>query len=70
MPKEEEPVNTQDGPIIPVPDGIRPVMKKHRIEVSCLVYLLGLDKQSESSSSVTIYDPGNVTNDSLGFHPV
>ncbi|XP_065062327.1 otoferlin-like isoform X2 [Rhopilema esculentum] len=33
LPKEEEPVNTQDGPIIPVPDGIRPVMKKHRIEV-------------------------------------
>ena len=34
MPPEVEPVNTSDGPICPVPEGIRPVMKKHRIEVS------------------------------------
>ncbi|CAB4005702.1 otoferlin-like isoform X4 [Paramuricea clavata] len=33
MPPEVEPVNTSDGPICPVPEGIRPVMKKHRIEV-------------------------------------
>ncbi|KXJ13200.1 Otoferlin [Exaiptasia diaphana] len=33
LPPEIEPVNTPDGPITPVPVGIRPVMKKHRIEV-------------------------------------
>ncbi|KAK3744957.1 hypothetical protein QZH41_000287 [Actinostola sp. cb2023] len=33
LPNEIEPVNTPDGPITPVPVGIRPVMKKHRIEV-------------------------------------
>ncbi|XP_020629755.1 otoferlin-like isoform X2 [Orbicella faveolata] len=33
LPTENEPVNTPDGPITPVPDGIRPVMRKHRIEV-------------------------------------
>ena len=33
LPDEVEPVNTPDGPIVPVPDGIRPIMKKHRIEV-------------------------------------
>ncbi|XP_048582007.1 otoferlin isoform X3 [Nematostella vectensis] len=33
LPSEVEPVNTPDGPITPVPVGIRPVMKKHRIEV-------------------------------------
>lgn len=33
MPTEVEPVNTPDGPITPVPVGIRPVMRKHRIEV-------------------------------------
>lgn len=37
MPTEVEPVNTPDGPITPVPVGIRPVMRKHRIEVmNCL----------------------------------
>ena len=43
LPKEEEPVNTQDGPIIPVPDGIRPVMKKHRIEVKYIFNNVDLD---------------------------
>ncbi|XP_067033730.1 otoferlin-like isoform X2 [Acropora muricata] len=33
LPSEVEPVNTPDGPITPVPVGIRPVMRKHRIEV-------------------------------------
>lgn len=33
LPTEVEPVNTPDGPITPVPVGIRPVMRKHRIEV-------------------------------------
>ena len=33
LPTENEPVNTPDGPITPVPIGIRPVMRKHRIEV-------------------------------------
>lgn len=33
LPAEIEPVNTPDGPITPVPVGIRPVMTKHRIEV-------------------------------------
>ncbi|XP_068680918.1 otoferlin-like isoform X2 [Montipora foliosa] len=33
LPAEVEPVNTPDGPITPVPVGIRPVMRKHRIEV-------------------------------------
>ncbi|XP_031569345.1 otoferlin-like [Actinia tenebrosa] len=33
LPAEIEPINTPDGPITPVPVGIRPVMKKHRIEV-------------------------------------
>lgn len=36
LPTEVEPVNTPDGPITPVPDGIRPVMRKHRIEVLLL----------------------------------
>ena len=33
LPSEVEPINTPDGPITPVPVGIRPVMRKHRIEV-------------------------------------
>ena len=37
LPVESEPVNTPDGPITPVPDGIRPVMRKHRIEVLILM---------------------------------
>ncbi|XP_047135991.1 otoferlin isoform X1 [Hydra vulgaris] len=33
LPDEVEPIDSLDGKILPVPDGIRPVMKKHRIEV-------------------------------------
>ncbi|XP_046858767.1 otoferlin-like [Xenia sp. Carnegie-2017] len=33
MPPKIEPVDTLDGPVCRVPEGIRPVMKKHRIEV-------------------------------------
>jgi len=33
LPKEVEPIASPDGKILPVPDGIRPIMKKHRIEV-------------------------------------
>ena len=33
LPEEVEPIDSPDGKILPVPDGIRPIMKKHRIEV-------------------------------------
>lgn len=33
LPDEVEPIDSPDGKILPVPDGIRPIMKKHRIEV-------------------------------------
>lgn len=36
LPDEVEPIDSPDGKILPVPDGIRPIMKKHRIEVSTL----------------------------------
>ena len=39
LPTENEPVNTPDGPITPVPIGIRPVMRKHRIEVHTELFL-------------------------------
>ena len=42
MPPEVEPVNTSDGPICAVPEGIRPVMKKHRIEVCVKHFLIFL----------------------------
>ena len=40
LPTENEPVNTPDGPITPVPIGIRPVMRKHRIEVQNVFYVI------------------------------
>lgn len=49
LPTEVEPVNTPDGPITPVPDGIRPVMRKHRIEV-LLLYIY----TSESKKVVVV----------------
>ena len=34
LPEEVEAIDSPDGKILPVPDGIRPVMRKHRIEVT------------------------------------
>ena len=40
LPDEVEPIDSPDGKILPVPDGIRPIMKKHRIEVSTLWHMV------------------------------